>query len=167
MPCRPGLTAWTLAPTRTSIFRLAKLRARSFEISSSSIGSRRGRASTTVTCTPYAAKTSANSTPTAPPPITTTEGGSRSSRSASSELITRVPSSVTPGRLFGARPVARITARASSVRVLPSAAFTRTAPGPASSPRPATRVILFLRKRNSTPFDIRSATCRLRLWATA
>ena len=110
-PSRPVRTACTFTPVRTSIFRLAKLRARSFEISSSSIGRSRGSASTIVTWTPYAAKTSANSTPTAPAPMTTTEGGSCSSRSASSELMTRVLSIATPGRLFGAAPVASTTAR--------------------------------------------------------
>src|SRR5262249_39840155 len=52
---------------------------------------------------------------------------------------------------------------ASSVRVPPSGAVTRTAPGAVRVPRPGTRVILFFRNRNSTPFDIRSATCRLRV----
>ena len=51
-PSRPTRTAWTFTPVRTSIFRLAKLRARSFEISSSSIGKSRGSASTIVTWTP-------------------------------------------------------------------------------------------------------------------
>ena len=162
-PSRPTRTPWTFTPVRTSIFRFAKLRARSFEISSSSIGKSRGRASTIVTWTPYAAKTSANSTPTAPAPITTTEGGRRSSRSASSELMTRVLSIGTPGRLFGAAPVASTIARASSVRTLPSGACTVTAPGAVTVPRPVTRVILFFRNRNSTPLDIRSATWRLRV----
>ena len=35
-------------------------------------------------------------------------------------------------------------------------------PAPSTVPRPGTRVILFFRNRNSTPFDIRSATWRLR-----
>ena len=95
--------------------------------------------------------------------MTTTEAGSCSSRSASSELMTRVLSIATPGRLFGAAPVASTTARASSVRTPPSGACTRTAPGAVTVPRPGTRVILFFRNRNSTPLDIRSATWRLRV----
>ena len=162
-PSRPTRTAWTFTPVRTSIFRLAKLRARSFEISSSSIGSSRGSASTIVTWTPYAAKTSANSTPTAPAPITTTEGGRRSSRSASSELMTRVLSMRHARQALGRRARREHDRPASSVWVLPSGAWTRTAPGAVSVPRPGMRVILFFRNRNSTPLDIRSATWRLRV----
>jgi hypothetical protein len=51
------------------------------------------------------------------------------------------------------------------VPAAPSGAWTRTAPGAASVPRPGTSVILFFRNRNSTPFDIRSATWRLRRYA--
>ena len=77
--------------------------------------------------------------------------------------MTRVLSMGTPGRLLGDAPVARTTALASSVRVLPSGAWTRTAPGAVTVPRPEMRVILFFRNRNSTPLDIRSATWRLRV----
>ena len=118
-----------------------------------------------MTCTPYEAKTSANSTPTAPAPTTAIDLGARSLRTAPFEEITVFSSMVTPGSDFGSEPVARMTARASSGSA-PPVAFTSTTFFPMRVPRPGNSVILFFRKRNSTPLAIRSATRRLRCTAS-
>jgi hypothetical protein len=68
---------------------------------------------------------------------------------------------VTPGSDFGSEPVPRMTARASRVSV-PALPFTSTTFFALRVPRPGNRVILFFRKRNSTPLAMRSATRRLR-----
>ena len=145
--------------------RRVNVRASSFETSSSSTGTMRGSASRIVTWTPYEAKTSANSTPTAPAPTTAIDLGDRSLRTAPFEEITVFSSMVTPGSDFGSEPVARMIARASSVSA-PPGPFTSTTFFALRVPRPGNKVILFFRKRNSTPFAIRSATRRLRWTAS-
>src|SRR5207237_10499253 len=104
-PGPPGLTGATLTPVLRVIPRRVKVRASSFETSSSSTGTTRGSASSRVTCTPYEAKTSANSTPTAPAPTTAIDLGARSLRTAPFEEITVFSSMVTPGSDFGSEPV--------------------------------------------------------------
>ena len=59
------------APVSTRIFCLRKLRSSSLEMSSSSTGTMRGSISITVTSVPNRRNMEANSTPTAPAPITT------------------------------------------------------------------------------------------------
>ena len=95
----------TAAPAAVVIPRLRNARATAFERSSSSSGASQGRASTIVTSAPKDRYIDANSRPTAPAPITTTEPGMRSARSASSLVITR-PLTWSPGRSRGAEPVA-------------------------------------------------------------
>ena len=155
-----------MTPVLIAIFRRDSDRASWAETSSSSIGTTRGSASSIVTSAPYSAKTSANSTPTAPAPITMIERSRVSLRTAPFEEMTFTSSIVTPGNDFGVEPVAMITARASSLSV-PVAPATSTAVGETSLPRPGKSVILFFRNRNSTPFAMRSATVRLRFTAAA
>ena len=66
-----------------------------------------------ITSEPNDRHTLANSTPMTPPPRMITEPGTRSSSSASSEVITRVPSMSSPGSMRGTDPVARTTWSAS------------------------------------------------------
>ncbi len=164
-PAPPGFPEATLTPVLIVIPRRVNVRASSFETSSSSTGTMRGSASRIVTWTPYEAKTSANSTPTAPAPMTAIDLGWRSFRTAPLEEITVFSSMVTPGSDFGSEPVPRMTARASSVSE-PPVPFTSTTFFALSVPRPGKRVILFFRKRNSTPLAMRSATRRLRWTAS-
>jgi hypothetical protein len=98
--------------------------------------------------------------------MTAIDRGAASLRTAPFEEMTAFSSMVTPGSDFGSEPVARMTARASSVST-PPVPFTSTTFFALSVPRPGNRVILFLRNRNSTPFAIRSATRRLRWTASA
>ena len=76
---------------------------------SSSSGSSCGAISTMVTSAPNDRHTDANSTPITPPPRMIADFGTRSSCSASSEVITRSPSSVRPGSERGTDPVASTT----------------------------------------------------------
>ncbi len=98
--------------------------------------------------------------PTAPAPITMSDAGRDSALTAPFEEITWVSSMVVPGNDLGSEPVARITARCASRVCVPSFPFTSTRLFALRVPEPATRMILFLRKRNSTPLAMRSATRR-------
>ena len=69
-------TPATLVLVWTAIFFFLKARSSVAETSSSSMGTSRGRASTMVTSEPKAFQKSANSTPMAPAPMTTTDFGS-------------------------------------------------------------------------------------------
>ena len=89
--------------------RRRKTRCSTFADPSSSSGSSCGAISTMVTSAPNDRHTEANSTPITPPPRMMTDDGTRSSRSASSELITRTPSSARPGSDLGTDPVASTT----------------------------------------------------------
>ena len=100
--------------------------------------------------------------PTAPAPITISEAGRVSERTAPLEEITWVSSMVTPGSDLGSEPVARMIALRASRISTPSLPLTSTTLFDLREPTPATRVILFLRKRNSTPLAMRSATRRER-----
>ncbi len=62
-----------------------------------------------VTSAPKERQTLANSTPITPPPRMIAEAGTWSSRSAWSEVITRVPSISSPGSERGTEPVASTT----------------------------------------------------------
>ncbi len=92
--------------------------------------------------------------------------GGCSLRTAPLEESTVFSSMGTPGRDFGSEPVARIADVAWIVSV-PPGPDTSTAPRALRTPRPGTSVILFFLNRNSTPFDMRSATRRLRWIASA
>ena len=83
--------------------RLRKARSSSFELDSSSGGSRCGSISTMVTSAPNDRQTLANSTPITPPPRITAEAGTRSRVSAWSLVITRSPSICRPGSDRGSR----------------------------------------------------------------
>ena len=146
--------------------RRVKRRASCADTSSSSTGRTLGRASSTVTVVPYEANTSANSIPTAPAPMTTREPGRTSLLTAPFDEMTCFSSSATPGSDLGSEPVARMMALPSSV-CAPSSPLTSTVFRPVRTPTPAYSVILFLRKRNSTPLAIRSATRRERCTAWA
>ena len=104
--------------------------------------------------------------PTAPAPMTMSEAGVASIRTAPLEEMTCFSSMVTPGSDRGSEPVARMMALASSVWA-PSLPLTSTTFLALSVPVPGTSVILFLRKRNSTPLAMRSATRRERCTAWA
>ena len=88
-------------------------------------------------------------------------------RTAPFEEMTVFSSMVTPGSDFGSEPVARMIARFASMVCVPPAAFTSTVFRPVRLPVPGTSVILFFRKRKSTPLDMRSATRRERWTACA
>src|SRR5438093_904122 len=124
-PGPPGFTEATFTPVLRLTPRRVNVRASSFETSSSSTGTMRGSASTSVTWTPYAAYTSANSTPTAPAPMMAIDLGARSFRTAPFDEITVFSSMATPGSDFGSDPVAMMMARASIVSVA-VAPFTST-----------------------------------------
>ena len=79
------------------------------ETAGSSAASSRGSASTIVTSTPNERQAEANSQPITPPPSTTADAGSRSSRQACSLVRMCSPSTVSPGRVRGAEPVASTT----------------------------------------------------------
>ena len=86
---------------RIVILRLRKARSSALDDASSSSATSRGSASTMVTSAPKLRHTLANSQPITPPPSTITEAGTRSSRSACSEVMTRSPSMSRPGSVFG------------------------------------------------------------------
>ncbi len=120
---------------------------------SSSSGSSCGSISTIVTSAPNDRHTLANSTPITPPPRMITEPGTRSSRSASSEVITRSPSMSSPGRLRGTDPVASTTCEP-SYTVSP----TLTWVGDTSTPEPSIVSIFRLAIVDCRPFHSRSTT---------
>ncbi len=99
--------------------------------------------------------------------MTMSDAGCASALTAPFEEMTCVSSMVVPGSALGSEPVARITARRASRVCTPSLPFTSTRFLALRVPEPATRVILFLRKRNSTPLAMRSATRRDRWMAWA
>ena len=86
-------------PVRNAMPRLRNARSSAFDEASSSTATSRGSASTIVTSAPKLRHTLANSQPMTPPPSTTTEAGTRSSRRAWSEVITRSPSISSAGRV--------------------------------------------------------------------
>ena len=75
------------------------------------VGSNRSARSTMVTRAPSLASAVASSTPMYPPPTTAIDSGTRSSRSRSVLLSTRVPLNGNPGSATGWDPVAMITSR--------------------------------------------------------
>ena len=99
--------------------------------------------------------------------MTTIDFGFASLRTAPLDEMTVFSSIATPGSDLGSEPVARMTARPASSVVVPSLPRTSTTLFDFSVPVPGTRVILFLRNRNSTPLAMRSATPRLRCTAAA
>src|SRR5664280_626361 len=104
------------APSSMPMPRLRNARSTSFEEDSSSSGTTCGSASMIVTSAPNERQTEANSQPIAPAPRMATEAGTRSSRSASLESITRSWSISSPGSDMGCDPVASRTCRPSMVR---------------------------------------------------
>ncbi len=85
-------------------------------MSSSHPGKIASSASRIVTFEPRSANSEANSHPTTPPPITTTEAGSFSRSKNSSDVRTQRPSTSKPGRPCGTDPEARTTLRPVSTR---------------------------------------------------
>ncbi len=98
-PVSVVFTLWNGVPVRNAMPRLRNARSSAFDDASSSVGTSRGSASTMVTSAPKLRQTLANSQPMTPPPSTTTDAGTDSSRSACSEVMTRSPSTSRPGRL--------------------------------------------------------------------
>jgi hypothetical protein len=122
-----------------------------------------------VTFDPNAAKTSANSQPTAPAPTIAIDFGAFSRISASSleMIVVLFSSSPACGSPFTREPVQITTAFvAVCVSAFPSAPTTFTDLPPASAPVPLIHVILFFLKRNSTPFEFLVLTSRERFIAT-
>ena len=130
--------------------RLRNAFSSSGEISSSSSGTMRGRASSRVTSLPKDRKMDANSTPTAPAPTMTTVFGMRGTFRMSRLPTTTLPSNSTPGSDRASEPVANIICSDSTSVVWPSAS-TATRPAPAQRPQPRMVSILCLRKRYSIP----------------
>ena len=89
-----------------------------------------------VTLEPRSAKVEANSQPMAPPPITATRAGMRSSMRTSSEVMIGPPTSK-PGMVRGTEPAARTTYRAASVVLEPSDPFTVTVRSGPRAPDPS------------------------------
>ena len=87
-----------LTPVLKVILRRRNARSSILEANSSSLGTSRGSASTTVTSEPKLLNTDANSTPMTPPPRTTIRCGTESSRMASVLVMIRPPIS-RPGRV--------------------------------------------------------------------
>jgi hypothetical protein len=121
-----------------------------------------------VTWVPKAAKTSANSQPTAPAPMIAIVFGAFSRTRASSDEMTVV--------LFSSRPICgspltreplemTIAFFASCFSSFPSA-FTETEFFPVMRAVPLIQVILFFLKRNSTPLEFCVLTARERFMAT-
>ena len=100
-PSSVVLALWNGVPVRNAIPRLRNARSSALDDASSSSGTSRGSASMMVTSAPKLRQTLANSQPITPPPSTITEAGTRSSRSASSEVRMRWPSMSRPGRVLG------------------------------------------------------------------
>ena len=96
------------------------------EASGSSTATRRSATSTTVTSTPYRAKTCANSQPIGPPPSTTSDAGRSVTVTASRLVQYGVPSRPSIGGAAGRVPVLSTTPLRATY-VVPS---TRTRPGP-------------------------------------
>ena len=131
------VTFSTRVSTYTAIPCRLKDAASSREISSSSTGTIRGSTSMTVVFEPKRANIEANSTPTAPEPMTSRDfGTSASSRIESDERIVLWSMSI-PGSDRGEEPVAIRMFFAAKVVSEPSGAFTATLPGPAIRPKPA------------------------------
>ena len=82
-----------------------------------------------------------------PAPTTTSRFGTAGSDSAPVEETMRFSSTVTPGSGVDSEPVAMTMALASTSLDAPSAAVTRTLPGPAIAPVPRSQSILFFLKR--------------------
>ena len=86
-------------PVLNAILRRRNARSRNFDANSSSFGTNRGSASTTVTSAPKLLNTDANSTPMTPPPRITIRSGTESSRMASLLVMIRPPMS-SPGSVL-------------------------------------------------------------------
>ena len=119
---------------------------------------------------PKAAKTSANSVPTAPAPTMAIVFGAFSRKSASVLEMIFVPSNVRPiwGMSLAREPVPITTAFAAVSSTSPAAppvTFTFFPPG-SSVALPRTSSILCFLRRNSTPLEFWSATRRERFIAT-
>jgi len=128
---------WKKVPRLNLMPRLRKARSSSFELFSSSTGTRCGRPSTMVTSVPKDFHAEANSTPITPPPSTIAVFGTRSRVSAWSEEMIRSPSMVSPGSERGTEPVASTTWRP-WIRC----PFTSTEVGDDSRPSPSMYVTL-------------------------
>ena len=155
----PDPVSFTLsnrAPSFWPMPRRRKARSSSFELDSSSSGSRCGSISTIVTSAPNDRHTLANSTPITPPPRITTEAGTWSRVRAWSLVITRWPSMARPGRLRDSEPVASTT-WAPSYTVSP----TCTEVGDTSRPSPWMMSIFRDLIRPSRPFHSRVTTLSL------
>ncbi len=161
-PVLVGSTFSTLAPVLMSMPRFLKTRASSLLMSSSSAGTTRGRYSRMVTSEPKLRKMEANSTPTAPAPMTMRDLGMASMERISMLVRTGPPAS-TPGNRRAFDPVATTTFFALMVSDLPppetSTEWMPPFAGPVSLPKPATTVTLFFRMRNSSPL-----VCLATIW---
>ena len=104
-----------------------------------------------VTLAPKRACIEANSTPTAPEPITTSDFGTSASSSIPVEESTVFSSMSIPGRDRGVDPVATMTFLPVSTVSAPSAPVTDTRPAPARRPKPAATSTRFFFIRKETP----------------
>jgi hypothetical protein len=133
--------------------RRRNARCSALDDASSSSGSSCGSISTMVTSAPNDRQIEANSTPITPPPRMIADDGTWSSTSASSELITREPSRLRPGRLFGTDPVASTICGA-----VYTSSPTRTLVADSRRPAPMTVSILRLAIVDCRPLNSRSTT---------
>ena len=95
-------------------------------MSSSQPGRMVSSASRIVTLEPRSASSEANSHPTTPPPMTTTEAGSSLRSRNSSDVMIRRPSTSKPGSRNGTDPAARTTLRPTMTRPASSPSTTST-----------------------------------------
>ena len=131
-PSSSWVTESTVAPASTVMPSSVNAFVSTSEASGSSTATRRSATSTTVTSTPYRAKTCANSHPIGPPPSTTSDAGRSVTVTASRLVQYGVPSRPSIGGAAGRVPVLSTTPLRATYVVPP----TRTRPGPSSTPRP-------------------------------
>ncbi len=173
----PLSSAMTLAASKrafvmTLMPRLVRERSISLLTSRSSSGRIADRYSSSVTWAPRSWNIEANSTPTAPAPITMMLAGIVVERRMSSEVTIRTPSGMMPGRDLTRDPVARTTSVAWRSRSPPApgvpsspASWTRTFVAPSRRPRPWIQVTLFFLTSEPRPFHMRFTTMSRR-WPT-
>ncbi len=154
-------------PVSTFALRRMSARSISFDTSASESAKSDGSISTSVTFAPSSVQSDANSQPMYPPPTTMAEAGSFVRASASSLVITRLPSNGNAFGRAGSLPVATRTCRPWMRETDPSAAATSTSPGSITRARPGITATFADFSSISTPRPRRSTIWSLRAAAWA
>ena len=136
----------TAVSAKTSMPLALNARSSPAETSSSSRGTTRGSISKRATSAPKLRYIEANSTPTAPAPMTASDPGTCSRSRTSTFVRTRPDFTSKPGSMRASEPVARTMCAAFSVRS-PSGPATLTLPAPCNVAYPA--MVLILCRLNS------------------